>query len=817
MKTINLCGTWKLRGSNGERGAIREWPNDQPHLPSYDAPVPGTVQEAMEEFTGNVLYAHNCYNARFIEESFWNYSRYFNVDEADIGKNFRIVFDGLDLTADIYINGKKVGNHNNYYTPCKLDISNYVVAGENRVNVIIESGLFYSANKDTSDTFIGASHQIAKRVWLRKPQSSFEWDWSPRLINVGIYKPCRIEISDGIFADETKLFARISDDYKSGMLDMTQYLTSLKAGTEYTVKAEVLETGASGEVSGVSESVGSLAIPIKIEVPNPELWYPRNYGAQKLYTVKITVNTGDNEIKILKKTGFRKAVIDQSEHPIEGKYFILQVNGINVFAKGGNMVPADILCSRFTRDVYEVLISRAVEANMNALRVWGGGLYENDDFYELCDEYGIVVWQDFIGACANYPGDDKIWFNNYVDEIVHTIRRLSCHPSLVIYSGNNEIDWQMQAMLNVRRYPDAQLYYWILPKKLAAEGEDRYYQPSSPYSDPKDHTDANIDIVGDQHPWSIGFADREYFKYRNMVCRFPNEGGILGPTSLPNMMACFGEGQDYIHSFDWQVHDNTIAFPYSSTPDRMTEEKLNLSIKDMNIADYVYYGGFCQGEGLTEYILNFRRRMYSSASAIFWMYNDCWPATRSWTVVDYLRNRTPSFQPVKRANAPVTVDIVKNSDSYTVYAISERLKEKKAVLEYGAFTVDGQYITETKEIVIPENASYAAAVIENIPEGYIPYAILKAEDEPVARRRFVECAYSNLGLKPANITCEINDGVATYTADKLVLGVCLDLNGEDGDLGDNFFDLYPGKPYSVKLGGLSGEILYSYQGQTAVK
>ena len=807
--TISLDGVWKLRRSSGARGGLSEWPSPQPDNTSFDAVVPGCVQQVFMDMTGDPAMGHNCYNTRFIEEEMWCYSRTFKLSEHDSGRHIRLVFDGLDLTAKIFVNGQEAGTHNNFYTPCRLDVSAFVHTGDNTIDVIIESGMFYAATKRIDDVFPGdPGMHITRRVWCRKPQSSFEWDWAPRCVNVGIYKSCRVEISDSVFIDEASVFATLSDDYSTGFITIKQYL-HITAECDITVKAEVVETG-DNDVCSIHMGAGYCYIPLNLAVKQPKLWYPINYGEQKLYTVVITVMQNQQPVGITtRRTGFRIVVIDQSPHVKEGYNFTVNINGLNVFCKGGNFVPADILFPRITREVYDTLTGRAVECNFNMLRVWGGGMYESDDFYELCDERGILVWQDYIGACANYPGDDNEFFCNYRDEITYQIRRLSPYPSLVILSGNNEIDWEMQANMPIKRYNDANLYYWLVPRILKSEGETRYYQPSSPYS--FDNTDANSPIVGDQHPWSIGFYDRDYFKYRDMKDRFPNEGGILGPTSLPNMMACFSEGQAFIHSFDWQTHENALGTNSIFTPDHMLRERFGIEINKLSIPDYVYYGGFCQGEGLSEYILNYRRRMYSSSSAIFWMFNDCWPAVRSWTAVDYLRNRTPSFWAVKRSCAPVTVDIVRENGRFSVYVISERLGEVKARLEYGAFTPDGIYMTETAEITLAPNTSAVAARIGIPPDGYIPYAILSAEGETTARRRFIDRDYKLLGLKKCAIKSEIANGKAIYTSDSMALGVCIGLDG-DRPCGDNFFDLYPGKPYEVDLMGRSGDILYSYMG-----
>ena len=814
MKYISLDGIWRLYGSSGERGAMGEWPSEPKFIKPMEAVVPGTVQEAFEGLTGDLTKGHNIYNARFIEEQKWLFVRSFTLSQDDIdNQRIRIVFSRLDLFAVIYINGQKIGTHNNFYTPCKLDITPFVKEGENKVAIVIESGMFWASEKPVSDTFGGSTEvmKMTRRIWQRKPQSAFEWDWSPRLSNVGVYS-CGIEITNGVFAENPSVFATINEE-GDGEIEIRQFITAYEEGVPYHVQVEIPETGDCTAQAGTSHT-GENTIIIKMKIEKPEKWYVRGHGPQRRYDINISVFSKGLQISsITKKVGFRTVVIDQSKHPEKGRYFILTVNGEKVFAKGGNLIPSDIIFTRLNKEVYETLLDRAEEANLNAMRVWGGGMYEQEEFYNLCDERGFIVWQDFVNACANYPGNDKEFYNNYLEEIKYNIRRLSVHPSLMIYAGNNEIDWQMQAVCSwgYQKYPDAQLYYWLLPKTLLAEGETRYYQPSSPWSE--DSTDANSPIIGDQHPWSIGFADRDYWKYRTFEDRFPNEGGILGPTSLPCIEQCLSEGMKELHSYDWAVHDNSIADRTSSSPDLLLEEKLGMTTAGMSVEDYVYYGGFLQGEGLSEYILNYRSRMYSSASAIFWMYNDCWPAVRSWTIVDYLKNRTPSFHPVRRSCEPVCVNITKdqNTNNLTYLGINELNRKVKARLEYGVMTPEGQYQSFHENVTLEPNTVTKLAEIQGFDETGVPYAILTTEDGKESRRRYIDRPYHQLNLpKPEIEVVDNKDGTMTYKSTGLVLGVCVDLDGADGGPSDNFFDLYPGKPYTIRVGNASGKVLYAY-------
>jgi beta-mannosidase len=357
--------------------------------------------------------------------------------------------------------------------------------------------------------------------------------------------------------------------------------------------------------------------------------------------------------------------------------------------------------------------------------------------------------------------------------------------------------------------PDYALFHGVLPRLLKAEDGTRYYQPSSPIS--PDHEDPNAPLVGDQHPWSIGFADTDFRGYRNMTCRFPNEGGILGATSLPTTRACLPPGHERPHSFAWEVHDNSIALwngqPYA---DRMLEQWLGKRVSDLSVEEFVYWAGLVQGEGLSEYVRNFRRRMFDCASAVFWMYNDCWPATRSWTVVDYYLRRTPSFHPVRRAMAPLAVAVVREDDRVRVFGVNDG-PEWRGTLRYGLFALAGaRPLDATLPVTVPANASTLLAEFDGRrwdrlgPRTHAAFAILSdAAGREVARDRLVLPFFKAMRWPKARVSVTVRDGRATFRSRTFAWRVCLDLDGERA-LPDNFFDVYPGIPtvldWPAKLG-----------------
>jgi len=809
---LDLGGTWKVRWSDGGRGrpeyATREQTDDARYI---DAAVPGDVHlDAWRAgWIADPYVGTNCLAARWIEECIWSYRREFDAPAEALKGRAWLVFEGLDLVATIFLNGAEVGRHANVFYPCRIEVTGKLRPGRNLLTVHLDGGLFDVMDKP-GEGYVGPLDQrLHKRHWLRKPQFQFGWDWATRLINVGIVKPVRLEYTDGpARIDQLVPLATLAGDLATGAVRARLFVEGLGSEPRQgRLTVELVETGQS-VAADVEVKPGLNPVEATLKVNHPSLWWPVGHGEQNLYTLRASLTVdgqpvGQKESRI----AFRHVRINQDAHPQKGRYFILEVNGRKIFVKGGNFAPADMIYARLDRDRYDRLTDLALEANFNMLRVWGGGLYESDDFYDLCDRKGILVWQEFIFACARYPMTDSTFHENVKAEATYNIRRLAGHPSLVVWCGNNEMEWGAWDWGYARHgtiLPDYPFFHLTLPRILADEDPARYYQPSSPYS--PDGLHPNADDVGDQHPWSIGMLNNDFRGYRAMTCRFPNEGGMLGPTSLLTMLACLPKNQRHVQSFAWQVHDNSVdSWAEPSSIDQMIMQWLGKDIRTMSIEEFTYWGGLVQGEGLREYCENFRRRMFDTSSAIFWMYNDTWPATRSWTIVDYYLRRTPAFASVRRAMQPLHVVVAEEKDDVVAFGVNEQPQAWSGTVRYGLFNLaGGRPMDRTLQVTLPPNASTRIASFKKRewknPAASAAFAMLVQGDAVVARNRLFLPFFKDLKWAVPRLKVRLKKGEATFKSDTFVWGVCLDLTGQQL-MPDNFFDVYPGIPHVIPWKG----------------
>jgi beta-mannosidase len=806
MRTCDLGGTWQARWFDGWRGTPPQTAegNDSDPVRWIDAQVPGEIHLDLLR-SGAIADPYvglGCQQARWVEELLWVFKRKFVAPAGAVSARAWLHFERLELVARIVLNGVEVGKHANSHYPCRLDVTGKLKEGDNTLVVHIESGLWDAGDKPALPYVGIIDGKLHKRHWLRAPQCQFGWDWAPRLLNVGLTAPVRLEWTVASARIERVVpLITMSDDLSSATVRARVFIEGLTSGD---VQAQL-----TGEIADAANTTAIVVKPglhpyeVTMRVDKPRLWWPVGHGEQPRYDLSIRVAANDGSpLQASCRIGFRRARIVQDADPAGGSTFIIEINNRKIFAKGGNFVPADIIRSTIDRARYETLVDRALEANFNLLRVWGGGLYESEDFYDLCDERGILVWQEFIFACARYPGQDETFWHSVKAEALWNIRRLASHPSLVIWCGNNEIEWCYwdSGLDRGAVLPDHAIYHHLLPRLMADEDPTRYYQASSPLSPQGIHPQR--DDVGDQHPWGTIMQDADFYAFRSHTSRFANEGGMLGPAALPTVLECMPEGQRKMESLAWQVHDNAVIGWFEPRgPDPAFQSWLGKSPRELSLDDWVYYAGLLQGEALREYCDNFRRRMFSSAAAIFWMYNDCWPTVRSWTIVDYRLRRTPAFHPVRRAMAPVSVALAIENDRVAIFGINDGAEPVQAALRFGLFTISGSYPSDQQcAVTLAANASTELASIPlsawNEQKSQIAFAELRAQDRLLARNRMMTPRFAEMNWSPASPVVQVAGGEAVFTSDTFAWGICIDLDGDEA-LPDNIFDLYPGIPYRL--------------------
>ncbi|HOA75060.1 MAG TPA: hypothetical protein PK458_18360 [Phycisphaerae bacterium] len=814
--SISLNGTWGLTYAEGLPL------NDPGHYTAAElrgrrlmpARVPAPIHQVLIEAgrLEDLNIAMNSLKARWVEEQFWIYRHTFTAPAEARRQSAWLVFDRLEFEAEIWLNGESLGAHANAHRPARFDVTGKLREGDNLLVVKLSTGMHSAADKPAGEYWSHAIEMLTKRVWLRKPAYQCGWDWNCRLMNVGILGDVRLEWADTVRLDDVSVFAVVSPDLSKATLHV-RGTVEVRGGESRTATVKVNVPAARAESSVRLElQPGENRFEVTVPIDQPRLWWPVGHGEQNLYDVEVTLTSGKETQSVRRRTGMRRVEMDQSPHPETGRYCILRINNRPIFCKGGNWVPADLMYSTVTPQRYRRLVELAVQANFNMLRVWGGGLYADHALCEACDELGVLIWHDFLFACSKYPGDDPEFTAEVRREVTYGVRDLAHHPSLVVWCGSNEIewgDWGWGFDTKQRTHPHYALFHHDIPKIVFDENPAVVHWISSPWS--PDYKFPNDPTVGDQHPWGVSIltpGPADFWQYRTFVDRFPNEGGLLGATSPATLRQFLPEAERYVGSPSWDHHDNPLAC-MDATPGALgrayatVEMWLGRDPFAMDWEDYAYCSALLQAEGLQEYICNYRRRMFSSAAAVFWMYNDSWPVTHGWTIVDYYLRKKLSYHPVRRAFQPVTVVVTAEENEVVVYGVNDSQQPFAGELRYGLFLLAGGMPVDRKQAVtLPPNAStplvrFARSEWDKAGTAAAgAFAVLTRGKEMVAQHRLFVERFKDLRFVEPAIKLSRKDDQLTLSCDQFAWGVCLDVDGEL-PLADNCFDLLPGIPYHL--------------------
>ncbi|MEX0995426.1 MAG: glycoside hydrolase family 2 protein [Flavobacteriaceae bacterium] len=755
------------------------------------ASVPGNVYSDLlnNEVIPNPFVGTNEHEVQWVSEKSWEYQTQFSLDERTLQKsNHFLNFEGLDTYASVYLNDSLILKANNAFRKWKLDVKSLLQKTNTLAIIFKPTHIFEEAQKEK----LGYELPEGNRVFSRKAQFQYGWDWGPKLNTAGIWRAVYLESWNT---------AKIEDVYlKQGSL--TNELAQLEAETTINLTKETklnLEILVSGKVISKEEfqlNNGEHILKLPFEIANPKRWWPHNLGEPHLYDIELRLSDTNGRLDSIKlKKGLRTI-----EHIVEkdsiGESFYFKVNGVPVFMKGANYIPQNSLQSEVSEQHYEQLLNDAVTANMNMLRVWGGGIYENDIFYEKCDEKGILVWQDFMFACAMYPGDED-FLNNVQQEAIENVKRLRNFASIALWCGNNENSegWHRWGWQDGRSETEKaevwnnylNLFDSILPRTVQQLTDVSYWETSPKFG----RGDVRYTTEGDAHDWWIWHDGHPFEDLENKVPRFMSEFGFQGFPSYEVIKFINQSDSIDITSPAFKNHQkHRIGF------ERIAEYMERDFPVPENPEDYVYVSQLLQAYGIGKGIEAHRRARPYTMGSLYWQINDCWPAV-SWSSIDFFGNWKALHYQAKRSFENVLISSEIKNDTLRVYIINDDLKNHQGDLKIKVIDFEGYQLQNyAKEITVEPNSS---AVHFEIPvKGYTIVA-----NRIVFVATFNDQKSSFYLLKPKELALpygeikqnvkKVPEGFAIELYSKVLQKNVFLYTENKGHFDDNFFDLLPGE------------------------
>lgn len=796
------------------------------------ATVPGTVHTDLLA-AGKIedpFYRLNEHDQQWIDKADWEYRTIFTAPEQLLEKEkVEIVFGGLDTYADVYLNDRLILQADNMFRSWIADIKEYLKPGENNLRICFHSPVKVGLEKlealdykfpdppnDLSE--IGGLVDRKVSIFTRKAPYHFGWDWGPRLVTSGIWKEVTVRGWD---------MARIKNVFvqQAGVsekkADLKVHLEIESTGSR-TLELEGMVNGEKTIRATVSLEPGLNEISEPVTIADPDLWWPNGLGEQHLYDLKFTLRDGRKLISEAEtRTGLRDIRVVREEDRA-GESFFFRVNGQPVFMKGANYIPQDVFLPRVTPDKYAHIIRSAADANMNMLRVWGGGIYEKDIFYELCDEMGILVWQDFMFACAMYPGDET-FLESVRQEAVDQVKRLRNHPCIALWCGNNEnlsawYNWGWKEQVTREQGEEVAGIIWkayeekfhhLLPGVVAEYDPGRFYWSSSPSAGqgiPENY------IAGDVHYWGVWWGKEPFETYRTRKCRFMSEYGF---QSFPELNTV----RKYAEEGDWDIYSAVMRSHQRSSIGNETIEYYMLQDykRPKDFPMFLYVGQVVQAEGTRIAMEGHRTNMPYCMGSLYWQIDDCWPVA-SWSTIDYYGNWKAQQYFARKAFRDIIVSPLLERDSLYVYIVSDRLEETPAMLHMTLMDFEGNILEKRSlQVTIPASAS---RVHLSEPVDRVTGQAGQSRDSGIDGRILLHCevvidgeSYTDnilyfsrvkdLELPVPGIEWELSetDGALKLNirTDQLAKNVYLSVPGKDVFFGDNYFDLLPGKEIVVSL------------------
>ncbi|GAD96332.1 beta-mannosidase [Paecilomyces variotii No. 5] len=772
----------------------------------------------------------------WVGQKTWVYRTSFPSPPSHPNAVINLVFEGLDTFAKVTLDGTRILESDNMFLCHRLDVTNLLKAQREHVlEIEFDSALIRAREiKDSypDHKWVGYNGEMA-RLGARKAQYHWGWDWGPLLMTAGIWKVVRLEVYS-VRVDDIRAEVQLSKDHQQAAVTiLAQVSSNTPAAYQSVFTLRSMDDEIERKFAPIDTNGKAKA---HINISNPQLWWPNGYGHQTLYEVSVSVVKNDEEYhQMSKKIGIRSVEVIQ-ELDKHGKSFFFCVNGVDIFCGGSCWIPADSFLPGIPKDRYRRWIELMAAGRQVMIRVWGGGVYEDESFYDACDEYGIMVWQDFMFACGNYPAWPAM-LDSIRREAICNVRRLRHHPAIVLYAGNNE-DYQVQEQKGLTynyedkdrdnwlksNFPARYIYEELLPSVIEAEAPGVFYHPGSPWGDGKPTSDPN---VGDLHQWNVWHGTQEkYQTFNRLGGRFNSEFG---------MEAC-----PHLATVDYFVERQIDRFPQSQLMDfhnkaagherriaTYLEENLRTST---DLETYIHLTQVVQAEAMLYAYRGWRRQWgdnHRCGGALVWQLNDCWP-TISWAIADYFLRPKPAYYAIARALSPVAVGVQREyhdwslshtrppeTAKYSLWVSSSVQEEIVATVELRFISIStGSEIRESirrHDIHIAPNGT-TDIILDGIidysqyPEPHVLASRVWIGDRVISRDVDWPQPYKYLDLTERGLQI----GESVQTGDERIIVVsakkpvkCLTFEERDGvQLSNSALDVVPGDDQTVTITGL---------------
>ncbi|QHW34819.1 glycoside hydrolase family 2 protein [Paenibacillus rhizovicinus] len=740
----------------------------------------------------------------------YEYARSFSLCSEDAAKPDKILrFEGLDTLAEVEVNGVRVLTSDNMFRTYEISVDDVLREGDNTIRVVFRSPVAYMTEKQAEQPLFGIPMVVPGYTHLRKAHYMSGWDWGPKLPDCGIWRSVTL-ICD---AKAALSDVRIRQIHQNGGVQVAIELETGEAGESAANSgqaAKVTLTAPDGTASVHHAAVANGTAALTIAVDKPKLWWPNGFGEQPLYRIAVVLNGGgEQELDERSFTiGLRELTVN-TEADQWGNAFAFRVNGVDIFSMGADYIPEDNLVGRLSAERTERLIRDCVRANFNTIRVWGGGFYPDSYFYELCDRYGLVIWQDCMFACGVYPLNEA-FMDNSMREVEDNVKRIRHHASLGLLCGNNEIEMFFEdgRIANTEENRNAYTLFFerMLPDAIGRLAPDTFYWPGSPSSG-GDFYETNGENHGDGHYWDVWHGNQPFTAYRQTYFRYMSEFGF---ESMPHYktIEAFTEPEDRnLFSYVMECHQKNPAgnqkiLTYLSETFRYPKDLDSLA----------YASQLMQGEAMLYGVEHWRRNRGRCMGALYWQLNDCWP-TLSWASLDYFGRWKALHYMAKRFFSPLLLSACEEGTQASLHVTNERLEPASGTVRWALRTLSGETIEQgetsfeaaplSTQAVAELDFSATLDTIERKRNAYLSFKLVGADGETSSQGCvfFVPAKYLNLVQPELGIRLEeqADRFVVKLSAAAFAHSVELGFRTLDGVFEDNYFMLSAGEERQIVL------------------